>query len=127
MIQYSLSPSPFPDSKPLNGATIPSGTKIYPFYTAATTGEKLPYSFFDNGTKVGNSESQPPFEMGNGGGWNPATGAHTVTVKDGLGAVKETTNFTVTPPTTGKEPVTVNVKVDTSKVEVTFNIIHTPS
>lgn len=125
MLSYSLSPNPFPDSKPLNGATIPAGTKIYPFYTAASTGERLPYSFFDNGTKVGNSESQPPFEVGNGNGWNPTSGAHKLEVKDGLGAIKETAQFTVgtvTPPPTTKESVTVNVKADISKVDVKFQV-----
>lgn len=126
MISYSLSPSPFANSQPLNGATIAAGTRIYIYYTAVATGEKLPYSFYRNGVKEGNSESQAPYEFMNGSGWTTVSGAQKLEVKDGLGAVKETVNFTVgtvtPPPTTGKEPVTVNVKADTSKLEVTFKV-----
>lgn len=93
-VKYSLSPNPFPNSLDLNGASIPNGIKIYAFYEPFVVSD-APYSFWDNGTKVGNNESQAPIEVGNGNGWTPASGTHKLEVKNKNGQVIESATFTV--------------------------------
>lgn len=124
MLSYSLSPSPFPNSQLLGGATITAGTKIYGYYEPFVNAQ-APYSFWDNGVKVGNNESQSPIEIGNGNGWIPASGNHKLEVKDKSGNVLETINFTVgsiapppppPPPPSGMKTITLKLKSDGSQV-----------
>lgn len=131
MLSYSLSPSPFPNSQTLGGAVITAGTKIYGYYDPFVNAQ-APYSFWDNGVKVGNNESQAPIEIGNGNGWTPASGNHKLEVKDKSGNILETINFTVgsiapppppPPPSDIQNPKTVTYKLTdgTPVIRVTYD------
>lgn len=123
MIKFSFYPNPFPNSLALNGANLQAGTKIYGYYEPFVLSEAA-YSFWDNGTKVGNNESQAPVEAGNGNGWIPAPGNHKLEVKNKSGNVLETINFTVgtivEPPIPPTDPnlktITLKLKEDNSEV-----------
>lgn len=85
MLKVSLSKSPFPDSKPLNGFTVASGTPLYIYID----GTKPPY-VFSNGQREGGV----PYEYKGGQSVTFPDGTHMVTVTDGSGVIYSAT-FTV--------------------------------
>lgn len=115
MLKVSLSPNPFPNSVPLNGATFPTGAKLYIWHDVPTAGAKTPFIFQPSGQK----ESGAPYEYKGGQPVTFADGQQTVTVTDSS-LVTETAVFTVGGGTPPPDPTkqTVKVTANLAKVEI---------
>lgn len=121
MLKASLSPNPFPNSVPLQGATFPTGAKLYIWFDVPTLGAKVPFTFLPSGQK----ENTSPYEYKGGTAVTFPDGTQTVTVTDNTGATVGTATFTVgstTPPPTGKTTVKLTANLD--KVEIVT--VHNP-
>lgn len=109
MLKFSTSPNPFPNAKPLSGAVIPSGTKVYVYWDyAGQPAPKTPLTFQPSGQK----ENGAPFEYKGGTAVTFPDGQVSVHVTDGNNVVMETAIFTVgttTPPPVQDSPVTTIV------------------
>lgn len=123
MLKASLSPNPFPNSVPLNGANFPSGSKLYIWLDVPSAGAKTPFTFQPSGQR----ENAFPIEYKGGAAVTFADGTHVVTVTDNTGAeAAPSATFTVgstTPPPTTKETVKVTANMD--KVEIVT--VHDPN